>query len=101
MLVTPQYFSVVSQESMLKAIIFVVLWLSSMVVSTAADEEERDITKKTIDLSVLGIDAQAIFDRLLSPAGIVNQFAVSVSLQLFQSIGYVLAGNPSQLHVTI
>ena len=59
------------------------------------EHNENNIQKaerRTLDLSFLGIDLSQIFDRLLSPTGIVNQFAVSISLQLFQSVGYVITG---------
>merc|ERR1712013_61304 len=59
------------------------------------ENNENDIKKaekRTLDLSFLGIDLSQIFDRLLSPTGIVNQFAISISLQLFQSVGYVITG---------
>ena len=35
---------------------------------------------RTIDLSSLGIDLGDIFDRLLSPAGIVQQFVLTLTL---------------------
>ena len=54
--------------------------------------ENNDLISKTLDLSFIGIDLNQIFDRLLSPRGIVNQFATSVSLQVFQSVGYLISG---------
>eukprot|EP00090_Calanus_glacialis_P003102 TRINITY_DN12244_c0_g1_i2.p1 TRINITY_DN12244_c0_g1~~TRINITY_DN12244_c0_g1_i2.p1 ORF type:complete len:253 (-),score=57.91 TRINITY_DN12244_c0_g1_i2:23-781(-) len=48
--------------------------------------------ERTIDLSSLGIDLGTVFDRLLSPAGIVNQFALSLTIQLIFIIGYVVSG---------
>ena len=73
------------------------------IVSLKCYDIDRNITKeqegrllkadqRIIDLTTLGIDLRAIFDGLLSPAGIVNQFAISLSIQLMQSVGYLLAG---------
>ena len=39
---------------------------------------------RTIDLSALGIDLGSIFDRLLSPAGIVQQFLLTLTLGKYQ-----------------
>ena len=60
-------------------------WVTA--VSSAWNRPER-----TIDLSSLGIDLGTVFDRLLSPAGIVNQFALSLTIQLIFIIGYVVSG---------
>ena len=68
------------------------LVLSSVYCQDNSHNEAQIPEKRTLDLSLLGIDLSQIFDRLLSPAGIVNQFAISISLQLFQSVGYVLTG---------
>ena len=48
--------------------------------------------ERTIDLSSLGIDLGTVFDRLLSLAGIVNQFALSLTIQLMFIVGYVFSG---------
>ena len=47
---------------------------------------------RTVDLASLGIDLGAVFDRLLSPAGIVNQFALSFTIQFMFIIGYIVSG---------
>ena len=47
---------------------------------------------RTIDLASLGIDPAATFDRLLSPAGIVNQFALSIILRVMSTLGYIVTG---------
>ena len=47
---------------------------------------------RTIDIASLGIDPQATFDRLLSPGGIVNQFALSITIQLMFIVGYAITG---------
>jgi len=44
------------------------------------------------DPAALGIDLQAAFDRLLSPAGIVNQYALSIVIQIIFITGYTAAG---------
>ena len=49
-------------------------------------------SERTIDLSSLGIDLGAVFDRLLSPVGIVNQFALSIIIQLMFIVGYIVTG---------
>ena len=72
--------------------IFILLLVSCASFQDSEKHERKEAEKRTIDLSVLGIDLDAIFDSLLSPSGIVNQFAISLSLQLFQSVGYVIAG---------
>ena len=72
--------------------IFILLLVSLASCQDSEQNENKETEKGTIDLSVLGIDLDAIFDSLLSPSWIVNQFAISISLQLFQSVGYVIAG---------
>jgi len=47
---------------------------------------------RTLDLSSLGIDFSAIFDRLLSPKGIVQQFALTLVLSVFRSVGWATFG---------
>ena len=47
---------------------------------------------RNLDLSFIGIDVGETFDRLLSPEGIVNQFALSIYLQIVYVTGYVLIG---------
>ena len=47
---------------------------------------------RTLDLSSLGIDFNAIFDRLLSPKGIVQQFALTLVTVVFRSIGWATFG---------
>ena len=69
----------------MKHILFIIL-ISCASGQDSEKNESQAAEKRTIDLSVLGIDLDAIFDSLLSPSGIVNQFAISLSLQLFQSV---------------
>ena len=47
---------------------------------------------RTIDIASLGIDPAATFDRLLSPGGIINQFALSITIQLMFIVGYAVTG---------
>ena len=60
-------------------------WVSAL--SRAWTSPER-----RIDLASLGIDIGSVFDRLLSPAGIVNQFALSFIIQLMFIVGYIGSG---------
>merc|ERR1712179_351826 len=79
-------------EFLTSTLVTVTLVLSSVYCEDNNHNEAQIPEKRTVDLSFLGIDLSQIFDRLLSPTGIVNQFAISISLQLFQSVGYVLTG---------
>ena len=47
---------------------------------------------RTVDLNDLGVNLTSTFDSLLSPSGIVNQFSLSVVIQLIYIVGYVIAG---------
>ena len=60
-------------------------WVSALSQAWASPE-------RTIDLASLGIDLGTVFDRLLSPAGIVNQFALSLTIQLMFIVGYIISG---------
>ena len=60
-------------------------WVSAL--SNAWSSPDR-----TIDLASLGIDLGDVFDKLLSPAGIVNQFALSFVIQLMFITGYIVSG---------
>ena len=44
------------------------------------------------DLTPFGIDLESTFDSLLSPAGIVDQFSLSIVIQLIFVVGYVTSG---------
>ena len=72
-----------------RSIVFMVL-ISLITCQETPRNDVQPLKKRTLDL--LGIDLSQIFDRLISPSGIVNQFAVSVSLQLFQTVGYLISG---------
>ena len=72
-----------------RSIVFIVL-ISLITCQETPRNDVQPLEKRTLDL--LGIDLAQIFDRLISPSGIVNQFAVSVSLQLFQTVGYLISG---------
>ena len=47
---------------------------------------------RTVDLNDLGVNLTSTFDSLLSPSGIVNQFSLSVVIQIIYIVGYVIAG---------
>ena len=47
---------------------------------------------RTVDLNDLGVNLTETFDSLLSPSGVVNQFALSVVIQIIFIVGYLLAG---------
>ena len=47
---------------------------------------------RTLDLASIGIDLGSTFDQLLSPSGIVNQFALTIIIQLCFIIGYIISG---------
>ena len=54
--------------------------------------ENSVASEKSLDLSQFGIDLDQTFDQLLSPAGIVNQFALSIIIQVIFILGYVISG---------
>ena len=47
---------------------------------------------RTIDLASLGLDFDDVFNQLLSPNGIVEQFVLSIGLQIMNVGGYVITG---------
>ena len=47
---------------------------------------------RTLDLNDLGVNLTETFDSLLSPSGVVNQFALSVVIQIIFIVGYLIAG---------
>ena len=49
-------------------------------------------TDRTLDLSDLGVNLTVTFDQLLSPEGIVNQFSLSIVIQIIFIVGYVISG---------
>ena len=57
-----------------------------------ASSPHHSPVERTSDLSSLDIDLEAVFDRLLSPKGIVQQFLLSVTLQIFNIIGFIVSG---------
>ena len=61
-------------------------WVTALSQAWASNE-------RTVDLDSLGIDPGAVFDRLLSPAGIVNQYALSIAIQLMFILGYIITGD--------
>ena len=61
----------------------------------AQDPLDMDIgrTFTTIpDLTPFGVNLTSTFTSLLSPSGIVDQFSLSIVIQLIFVVGYVLSG---------
>jgi len=54
--------------------------------------QKSDAFDRTIDLSSLGLDFDDVFDQLLSPKGIIEQFVLSIGLQVMNVGGYLIAG---------
>lgn len=50
------------------------------------------ISDRTIALEEYGVDLGLTFDQLLSPKGIVDQFALSILLQVLFVFGYMVLG---------
>ena len=50
------------------------------------------LSKRTFDLSEIGIDVEKTFNNLLTPGGIINQFAISSVTRLIQLVGYTASG---------
>ena len=47
---------------------------------------------RTLELSDLGVNLTTTFNQLLSPEGIVNQFSLSIVIQIMFIVGYVISG---------
>jgi len=60
--------------------------------STAQNWQQSNAFDRTIDLSSLGLDFNDVFDQLLSPKGIIEQFVLSIGLQIMNVGGYVITG---------
>ena len=60
-------------------------WVTALSQAWASNE-------RTVDLDSLGIDLGVVFDGLLSPEGIVNQYALSIAIQLMFLLGYIVTG---------
>ena len=74
----------------------IALALSCLLLPTKAfDEYQISLSShndRTLDLADLGVNLTSTFNQLLSPAGIVNQYALSILLQIMFIVGYVLSG---------
>ena len=55
-----------------------------------------DNADRTLELSDLGVNLTTTFNQLLSPEGIVNQFSLSIVIQIMFIVGYVISGNIGQ-----
>ena len=63
--------------------------------TSAFDEYKINLNSqadRTLDLADLGVNLTSTFDQLLSPVGIVNQYALSILLQIMFIVGYVGSG---------
>ena len=47
---------------------------------------------RSLDLADFGVDLNSTFDQLVSAEGIVNQFALSIVIQIIYIVGYVVSG---------
>ena len=47
---------------------------------------------RTLDLNEYGIDINSTFNSLLSPSGVINQFSLSILIQIIFVTGYVISG---------
>ncbi|XP_023331801.1 uncharacterized protein LOC111703934 isoform X2 [Eurytemora carolleeae] len=54
--------------------------------------ESKKLDFQIPDLTGIGINISQTFDDLLSPAGIVNQFVLSIFFQIVSIVGYAIAG---------
>ena len=69
------------------------LLLAPLILTTIASASNvTTISDRTIDLEDYGVDLGVTFDQLLSPKGIVDQFALSILLQVLFVFGYVVLG---------
>ena len=50
------------------------------------------LSDRVFDPSSLDIDFNAVFERLLSPKGIVQQFLLSIALQIMNILGFTISG---------
>ena len=74
-------------------LLLVTCWLS--VPSEAFDEYKVNLINnadRTLELSDLGVNLTSTFNQLLSPEGIVNQFSLSIIIQIMFVVGYVVSG---------
>jgi len=74
----PEYFSGFSDLS----------W--SNIVHKARNADWYGISKRTIDFSTVDVDQ--IIARVISPTGLVTQFALTLELEVIQNIGWLLSG---------
>ena len=52
---------------------------------------------RTLELSDLGVNLTSTFNQLLSPEGIVNQFSLSIVIQVMFIVGYVISGTTGNI----
>ena len=51
-----------------------------------------NLGEKTLDLSDLGLNLTSTFEQLVTPEGIVEQYAVSIAIQIIIIVGYLVSG---------
>ena len=49
--------------------------------------------EKTLDLSDLGVNLTSTFEQLVTPEGIVDQYAVVIAIQIIYILGYLVSGS--------
>ena len=64
----------------------------SLVSSLPGVTMEDTLRSLDFDLTHIGINVTETFERLLSPAGVLNQYALSIILQTMTIIGFITAG---------
>lgn len=62
----------------------------SNIISQAKNADWYGISKRTIDFSTINFDS--IIERVISPTGLVTQFALTLELEVIQNIGWLLSG---------
>ena len=51
------------------------------------------LVEKTLDLSDLGVNLTSTFEQLVTPEGIVDQYAVVIAIQIIYILGYLVSGS--------
>ena len=51
-----------------------------------------NLGEKTLDLADLGVNLTSTFEQLVTPEGIVEQYAVSIAIQIIIIVGYLVSG---------
>ena len=51
-----------------------------------------NLGEKTLDLADLGVNLTSTFEQLVTPEGIVEQYAVVIAIQIIYIVGYLVSG---------